>query len=105
VIATADRQHELALVRVIGATPAQAKHMITWEALLTTLVGVAVGALVARLAVARIPVGQPGWHIVVPPVLFGAIIAGAATLGLLGSIVPARLALNSQPSIAADHRL
>jgi putative ABC transport system permease protein len=100
VIAAADRQHELALVRIIGATRRQARRMISSEALLTTVAGVAIGALAARLAVARIPDGRPVGHIVIPPMLFGAILAGAAALGLLGSLLPARIALRAEPVTA-----
>jgi putative ABC transport system permease protein len=102
VIATADRRHELALLRLIGATREQARNMIGWEALLTTLVGVGAGALAARLAVARILEGQPGWRVVVPPVQLGSILAGAAILGLLGSLVPARIALHSRVDVATE---
>jgi putative ABC transport system permease protein len=100
VMATADRRHELALVRIIGATRRQAGRIIGWEAVTTILVGVAVGAVAARVAVARIPAGRPAWHIVIPPVLFGAILAGAAALGLLGSLLPARIALRPEPANA-----
>ena len=97
VMAASDRRRELALVRIIGATRRQARRMIAAEAAATTLVAVAVGALAARLAVARVPDGRPAWQIVVPPALFGAILAGSAALGLLGTILPARLALRPEP--------
>jgi ABC-type antimicrobial peptide transport system permease subunit len=65
--------------------------MIAWEALITTLAGLAVGALIAGAAV-QAPPGQPGWHITVPPALSGEILGGAALLGVAGTLVPARLA-------------
>jgi hypothetical protein len=52
-----------------------------------------------ELAVAPTREGKPGWHIVVPPVLFGGIIAGAA-LGLIGSLLPGRIALRARRSVA-----
>jgi putative ABC transport system permease protein len=104
VIATADRRRELALVRLIGATRSQSQRMIGWEAALTTVVGVGAGALVAAIAVARIPEGQAGWHIVVPPLLFGGIVAGTAAIGLIGSLLPARIALRSRPNLAPDRQ-
>ncbi|MBV9798015.1 MAG: hypothetical protein JO039_08225 [Solirubrobacterales bacterium] len=88
VMAMADRRAELALVRLIGATRRQAARMIAAEATVTALVGAGAGALAARLAVARIADGRPGWHIVVPPSPFGGIVAGAAALALLGSLPP-----------------
>jgi putative ABC transport system permease protein len=97
VMATAGRQPELTLVRLIGATRWQARLMVAGEALITTLTGLAVGLLIARVAV-RTPPGQPGWHITVPPVLTAEILAGAALLGLAGAIVPARRALLTRPT-------
>jgi hypothetical protein len=41
--------------------------------------------------------GRPAWHIVIPPVLFGGILASAAALGLLGSLLPARIAPRASP--------
>jgi putative ABC transport system permease protein len=102
-MATADRQPELALVRLIGGTRRQARRMIAWEALVTVLAGLAVGALIARIAV-RTPPGQPGWHVVVPPVLAGGILAAAAVLGLAGSLAPARLALRTRLVSPFGHR-
>jgi hypothetical protein len=43
------------------------------------------------------PDGRPAWHTVIPPVLFGGILAGAAALGLLGSLLPARIAPRASP--------
>lgn len=102
-MATAGRQPELALVRLIGGTRRQARRMIAWEALVTVLAGLAVGAFVARIAV-RTPPGQPGWHIVIPPVLAGGILAAAALLGLAGALVPARLALRTRLTSPFGHR-
>ena len=96
-MATAGRQPELALVRLIGATRRQARRIIAWEALVTTLAGLAVGAFVARTAV-QAPPGQPGWHIAVPGLLSAGILAAAAVLGLAGALVPARLALHTRPA-------
>ena len=101
-IALADRRPELNLIRLIGATRRQARRMIAWEAAITTLVGAAAGALAARLAVARIAEGRPGWHIVLPPTLFGGTVAGAAALGLLGSLLPAHIVLHPAPATSFD---
>jgi putative ABC transport system permease protein len=100
VMATAGRQRELALVRLAGATRRQARRAITWEALITTLIGVGAGAAIARLAV-RTPGTGPAWHITVPPALFGGILTGAALLGMIGSLLPARLILRPDPMTTA----
>jgi putative ABC transport system permease protein len=100
VMATAGRQRDLALVRLIGATRRQARRAISWEALITTLTGVAAGAAIARVAV-RTPGGGPAWHLTIPPALFGGILAGAALLGLVGSALPARIILRTDPMATA----
>jgi len=94
-MATAGRQPELALVRLIGGTRRQARRMIAWEAIVTTLTGLAIGAFIARIAV-QTPRGEPGWHVAVPAALSGGILAGAAVLSLTGSLAPARLALRTR---------
>ena len=86
-MATAGRHVDLTLARLIGGTRQQAWRIIAWEALITTLVGLAVGAVIARIA-GQTPPGQPGWHIAIPPMLSGAILAGAGLLGLAGALAP-----------------
>jgi putative ABC transport system permease protein len=98
-MATADRQPELILVRLIGGTRRQARRTIAWEAVVTTLAGLTVGTLIARIAV-QTPPGPPGWQIAVPAIPSGAILAGAALLGLAGALAPARLALHTRPAAA-----
>jgi len=104
VMAISERRSELALVRMIGATGRQARRMIAWEAASTTVVGVAFGALAAGLAVSRIPAGRAAWQIAVPAGAFGAILAGAAALGLLGSLLPARIAVRAERRTAITGR-
>jgi len=101
-MATAGRRPELALIRLIGGTRRQTRRMIAWEALATVLVGLAVGAFIARVAV-RTPPGQPGWQVAVPPVLAGGILAAAAVAGLAGSLGPARLALRGRLMSPSGH--
>ena len=86
-MATAGRHVDLTLARLIGGTRQQAWRIIAWEAPITTLVGLAVGAVIARIAV-QTPPGQPRWHIAIPPMLPGAILAGAGLLGLSGALAP-----------------
>ena len=83
-MATAGRHVDLTLARLIGGTRQQAWRIIAWEALISTLVGLAV---IARIA-GQTPPGQPGWHIAITPMLSGAILASAGLLGLAGALAP-----------------
>jgi ABC-type antimicrobial peptide transport system permease subunit len=89
-IALIHRRPELVVLRSIGAAPGQAWRQLDWEAVITTLVGVAAGALVVAVAVSRIA-QRPGWHISVPSTLVALTLGGAAALGLVSMILPARL--------------
>src|SRR5699024_1604621 len=50
-MAVADRRGELRLARLIGATRGHVLRMITWEAAVTTAVGLAAGAAIVAGAV------------------------------------------------------
>jgi putative ABC transport system permease protein len=89
-IALIHRRPELVVLRSIGAAPGQAWRQLDWEALITTLVGVAVGGLVVAVAVSRIA-ERPGWHITAPTTLIALTLGGTAALGLVSMILPARL--------------
>jgi putative ABC transport system permease protein len=89
-IALIHRRPELVVLRSIGAAPGQAWRQLDWESLVTTVVGVAAGALVVVVAVSRVA-QRPGWHISVPSGLVALTLGGAAALGLVSMILPARL--------------
>ncbi|MFD3875343.1 FtsX-like permease family protein [Streptomyces sp. NPDC058623] len=85
---TADRRREFAVLRLLGATWSQLMRMLTVEAVLTTAVGVLLGAAVAGTASAAFSLAVTGSAM--PSVPVGAcwwIITGAAAL-----TVPAILA-------------
>jgi putative ABC transport system permease protein len=89
-IALIHRRPELAVLRSIGAAPGHAWRQLDWEALVTTLVGVAAGAIVVAVAVSRVA-QRPGWHIAVPGTLAALTLGAAAALGLFSMVVPTRL--------------
>ncbi|SBU95623.1 putative ABC transport system permease protein [Streptomyces sp. OspMP-M45] len=88
VAVTAERRREFALLRLVGATRPQLMRMLTTEAVLTTAVGVLLGAAVAGAASAAFStaVTGPGMPSV-PVAACGLVVAGAALL-----TVPAVLA-------------
>ncbi|WP_225823737.1 ABC transporter permease [Streptomyces naphthomycinicus] len=89
VAATVERRREFALLRLVGATRSQLMRMLTAEAVLTTALGVVLGAAVAGAASAAFSASVTGSA--VPSVPVDAccwIVAGAAALtvpGILGT--------------------
>ena len=92
-MAVADRRDEIRLARLIGSTHSQVLRMITWEALITTAVGLGAGAAIVAGAVWRLPATQPGWHVVVPGELFALLLAGVGLLSVVAAVVPTLVAL------------
>jgi putative ABC transport system permease protein len=98
VMAVGERAGELALLRLVGATPRQVIRMIRAEALAVIGFGLVVGVAVAAaalvpfsLAVAETAMPHLPW-----PVVAG-VVAGALLLGLGASELPARNALRREP--------
>jgi putative ABC transport system permease protein len=98
VMAVGERAGELALLRLVGATPRQVIRMIRAEALAVIGFGLVVGVAVAAaalvpfsLALAETALPHLPW-----PVVAG-VVAGALLLGLGASELPARNALRREP--------
>jgi putative ABC transport system permease protein len=98
VMATGERAGELALLRLVGATPKQVIRTIRWEALAVIGFGVVIGLAVAAatlvpfsLAIAETAVPYLPWQVV------AGVVAGAVLLGLGASELPARNALRRDP--------
>jgi putative ABC transport system permease protein len=98
VMAVGERAGELALLRLVGATPRQVIRMIRAEALAVIGFGLVVGVAVAAaalvpfsLALAETAMPHLPW-----PVVAG-VVAGALLLGLGASELPARNALRREP--------
>jgi putative ABC transport system permease protein len=88
-MAASERRRELVLARLAGATRGQIMRALTLESLLTTLVGIAVGAAVVLASLAGAGDDPTGGRLVVPPGQGILVVGGAIVLGLLGTLVPA----------------
>jgi putative ABC transport system permease protein len=98
VMATGERSHELALLRLVGATPRQVTRMIRVEALAVIGFGVILGLAIAAatlvpfsLAIAETAIPYLPWQVL------AGVLAGATVLGLGASELPARNALRRDP--------
>ena len=95
------RGRELALLRLVGATPRQVARMARWEASLVVIVGIGLGAAIAAAALVPFSKALTGCPIPnVEPRLLAAVLGGTAVLGLLASLLPTRLALRTRPTDA-----
>jgi putative ABC transport system permease protein len=98
VMATGERSHELALLRLVGATPRQVTRMIRVEALAVIGFGVLLGLAIAAatlvpfsLAIAQTAVPSLPWQVL------AGVLAGATVLGFGASELPARNLLRRDP--------
>jgi putative ABC transport system permease protein len=101
VMATGDRAGELATLRLTGATPRQVLRVIGVEAVLVTVVGVLLSAVVTGITVlgmrsgltpvaARVSLVVPWWPL-------GGIAGTCLVLAVLSSLVPAALVMRHRP--------
>jgi putative ABC transport system permease protein len=98
IMATAERRRELALLRLIGHTPRQMMRMIAWEAAIVLLSGVSIAAVIVGVAMAGISdalLGTPVFPVPWPALIV--ILTTAAALTFAASLLPAWLALRSDP--------
>ena len=91
-MAAAERRPELVAARLAGATRRQVAAALALEALVTTVVGLAAGSLVALASLTRAGEDPTGGPLSVPLGQSAAVLAVGATLGLLGMLLPAALA-------------
>ena len=95
------RGRELALLRLVGATPRQIARMARWEAGLVVIVGIGLGAAIAAAALLPFSQALTGSPIpAIEPRLLAGILGGTAVLGLIASLLPTRLALRTRPADA-----
>jgi putative ABC transport system permease protein len=92
------RARELALLRLVGATPRQVRSMARWEAGLIIAIGLGVGLAIAATALLPLSHALTGsLRPYVPAAPLAAILGTSALLALLALALPTRRALRSQP--------
>jgi putative ABC transport system permease protein len=92
------RRRELALLRLVGGTPAQVRSMARWEAGLIIVIGLGVGLAIA--AAALLPLSNALTGSIRPHVpldQLGAILGVSALLALVALALPTRRGLRSRP--------
>ncbi len=93
-MATGARSREMRLMRMVGATVRQVLRTLRWELALIVLVAMALGTGAAWLTLAAFSAGMVGSD--TPSIVFATyavILAGATALGLVATVVPARMVL------------
>jgi putative ABC transport system permease protein len=94
---TLRRRRELALMRLVGATPRQVRSMARWEAALIITIGLGVGLAIAAIALLPLSHALNGGLPYVPLRPFGAIVGGTALLALVALALPTRRMLRARP--------
>jgi putative ABC transport system permease protein len=91
------RRRELALLRLVGATPRQVLSMARWEAVLIVLVGLGLGLAITAAALLPLThVVDGSFHPYIPAAPLAAILGISALLAVLALAVPTRRALHSR---------
>jgi putative ABC transport system permease protein len=101
--AAAERRHELLLARLCGATRAQVRRSLALESLLTTLAGIAAGTVVVLVSLSQAGHDPTGGPLAVPGGQAALVIAGAAALGLGGTLIPASLSGRGRLASVVDN--
>jgi putative ABC transport system permease protein len=91
------RGRELALLRLVGATPRQVRSMARWEAALILVIGLGIGLAIAATALLPLSQALNGGLPYVPIRPFAAIIGGTTLLAILALSLPTRHALRTRP--------
>ena len=94
-----ERDTELALLRAIGASPAQLAALLLGETMLVALAGGALGYWLGLIGARAIRGASfvPG-HMVDSPLLLLVALVVAGVVGLLGTLGPLRIALRLDPA-------
>jgi putative ABC transport system permease protein len=93
-LAVYDRIREIGLLRAVGATRGQVRAMVRWEAVITSVMGAALGTALglgaAWIAVDALP--DTSMTYTIPYLHLGAAIVATALLGVIAALLPARRA-------------
>ena len=103
VMVTVERSRELALLRLVGATERQVRHMMRCETLIVVAAGCLLGTVVAAGALLPFTKVVTGSFVPTTPLKWCAVIVGGALiLGLIATMVPTRMALREPPIAVFD---
>jgi putative ABC transport system permease protein len=91
------RSRELALLRLVGATPRQVRSMARWEAALIIAIGLGVGLAIAATALLPLSHALNGGLPYVPARPLATILGVTALVALLALALPTRHALRARP--------
>jgi putative ABC transport system permease protein len=99
-MATGERRDELATIRLLGGSRGHAVRMVLLEMAPTVLTAQAAGAVIVGAALAGVPRGLTGEPLAAPLPLLAGLVGGAVALGMLASVVSARISLRASPAAA-----
>jgi putative ABC transport system permease protein len=91
------RGRELALLRLVGATPRQVRSMARWEAALIITIGLGIGLAIAAIALLPLSHALNGGLPYIPARPFAAILGISALLAVVALALPTRRALRARP--------
>ncbi|GLZ43472.1 FtsX-like permease family protein [Actinokineospora sp. NBRC 105648] len=98
VMTTAQRTREFALLRLVGGTRRQVRHMMRIEATVSAGIAIVIGSLIPILPLALLGIGLAGSPIPTGPVVvYLGIVLGAAILGILAVALPTRFTMRTRP--------
>lgn len=99
VLATGERTRELALLRLLGATPRQVRTMVRRETIVLAMYGSGLGVAVAALTLVPFSLGIAGTPLPAVPIGFlWGVVAGAILTATVATEIPTRLALRAEPT-------
>jgi putative ABC transport system permease protein len=91
------RSRELALLRLVGATPRQVRSMARWEAALIITIGLGIGLAIAATALLPLSDAFNGGLPYIPAAPLAAILGVTALLAVVALTLPTRHALRRRP--------
>jgi putative ABC transport system permease protein len=98
------RSRELALLRLVGASPRQVRSMARWEAAIIIVIGLGVGLAIAATALLPLSHALNGGLPYVPARPLAAILGITAFVALVALTLPTRRALRTPPIAAIGIR-
>jgi putative ABC transport system permease protein len=98
------RRRELALLRLVGATPRQVRSMARWESILIIIIGLGLGLAIAATALLPLSHALNGGLPYVPIRPFAAIVGVTVLLAVVALMLPTRRALHTKPIVAIGVR-